>query len=290
MKFSVLSSGSKANATIVECGSTRLLIDCGLSARRLEERLAEVKIEPETISGILVSHEHSDHVLGLSVFSRRHRIPVFMNDLTHRAYKDGVRNHKIFKWESFSAGPSSPTSQCTIGGVDVSTFSIPHDAADPIGFKLHFEGLTLVHCTDLGRVTRLVNENISGAHAMVLESNHDEELLQACEYPWDLKERIRSTHGHLSNHAAGALIGAQMEGTLGQVVLAHLSEHSNTPEVALATVRSYLSESSRLCPPGRVHCASIHAATPLFDVAELACSPLGVSDAARMSTDDWRAA
>lgn len=265
MRFSVLSSGSKANVTIVEHGDTRILVDCGLSARRLEERLLSAGIEPSSVSGIVVSHEHSDHILGLSVFSRRHRVPVFMSDLTFDAYRDATRNHKLFHRERIGTRSPEPVRDFEIGEFRIHAFRISHDAADPVAFEISAGGLTLCHCTDLGRVTPLVESYVTRADALVLESNHDDEMLAQCDYPWELKERIRSNYGHLSNHAAGALIAPQQR--LQRVVLAHLSEHSNCPEVALETVRQYLPESSTLRAPERLLCGSVHFATPWVEVS-----------------------
>jgi phosphoribosyl 1,2-cyclic phosphodiesterase len=280
MQFSVLSSGSKANVTLVQCGDTRLLIDCGLVAKHLEGRLHSVGVDPSTIDAILVSHEHSDHVLGLSVFSERHRIPVYMNDGTSAAFHSrrlttGKRRKHLYHEERLGSGKCGK-----VGSVDVETFGVSHDAADPVGFRLTGEGLIFVHCTDLGRVTTQVADCCRGAHALVLESNYDDDLLERCEYPWELKQRIRSTHGHLSNHSAGNLIAGTAHTDLSYVVLAHLSEHSNTPEVAFATVSGYLSASQgqhagsddrpwRASP--RLVCASRDHHTEMFDLRETAC-------------------
>jgi phosphoribosyl 1,2-cyclic phosphodiesterase len=265
MKFSVLSSGSKANVTVVDYGTTRILIDCGLSARRLEERLRECGVEPESIQGILITHEHSDHVLGLSVFSRRYRVPVFISDLTYDAYREANRNHKLFHRERIGTRSPEPVRGFEVGEFRVDAFRISHDAADPVAFELSAGGTALCHCTDLGRVTPLVESYVARADALVIESNHDDEMLAQCDYPLELKERIRSNYGHLSNHAAGALIAPHQR--LQSVVLAHLSEHSNCPQVALDTVQHYLPDTSHLRDSERLRCGSVHYATPWVSIS-----------------------
>ncbi|MBX7136722.1 MAG: MBL fold metallo-hydrolase [Oligoflexia bacterium] len=249
MQFSVLSSGSKANSTFVEAASTRILIDCGLSARRLEERLALHRIDPATIQGILITHEHSDHILGLSVFSRRHRIPVYANRATARHLDRVYALEKIVSGESF-----------WVGALQILPVSIEHDADDPVGYVVQAEGLKFSQMTDLGRVTPQVEEALRGSWAFVLESNHDQIMLRDCSYPYELKRRIASSQGHLDNDTSANLVANLLHGDLQRVVLGHLSENSNTPEKALETFRRYVPRERF----DQVMCASVHAATPLF--------------------------
>jgi phosphoribosyl 1,2-cyclic phosphodiesterase len=251
MRFSVLSSGSKANSTFFEAGGVRLLIDCGLSATKTEERLRRIGIDPATLSAILITHEHSDHIHGVSVMSRRFKLPVFANVRTGRFVKN------VFGSEQFETGVAFD--HC---GVRIAPFSIAHDAVDPVGFRIEAEGLTFVQVTDLGKVTPLVRESVRGANAIVLESNHDEQMLMECGYPWELKQRIASSHGHLSNVTAAGLAQEIVHPELWQIVLGHLSENSNTPEVALRTFHSFV-------PPGVVEtvlCAGVASETPLLFV------------------------
>lgn len=229
MRFSVLSSGSKANCTFVEACGIRFLVDCGLSGKQAEERLAEIGVDPTTLSAILVTHEHSDHIHGVGTLSRRYKLPVYANTRTMEHVS------KPRAKEVFDTG-----AEFYVGKVRVEPFSIVHDAADPVGFAIYADGLKLVICTDLGRVTTLVQEHIRGANAILLESNHDQEMLQSCSYTWELKQRIASTHGHLCNDAAGQLIEEIMHPELFHIVLGHLSENSNTPALALETANRYL--------------------------------------------------
>lgn len=229
MRFSVLSSGSKANSVFVEAGGVRFLVDCGLSGKQAEERLAEVGINPDSLEAIIVTHEHSDHINGVGTLSRRYNLPVYAN----RATMESISKPKAK--EIFRTGE-----EFYIRDVRIEPFSIVHDAADPVGFAIYAHGLKLVICTDLGRVTNLVREHVRGANAILLESNHDLEMLQSCSYTWELKQRIASTHGHLSNNAAGELIEEIMHPELFHIVLGHLSENSNTPALALETANRHL--------------------------------------------------
>jgi len=249
MRFSVLSSGSKANSTFLEASSTRILIDCGMTAKIIEERLSQVKIEPASIDAILITHEHSDHIKGASVFSRRHKIPVFANRLTRKHLK------KVYAVEQFNTGE-----HFWVGGLKIHPFSIAHDAADPVGFVVSAEGFRFAQVTDLGRVTPIVREALTLANAIVLESNHDQEMLKNCDYSWELKNRIASAHGHLSNDTAGALAKELQHSELFHVVLGHLSENSNTPQLALQTFKRYV-DTSKL---QTAICASVREATSLI--------------------------
>lgn len=253
MRFSVLSSGSKANITVIEAAGSRLLIDCGLSCKRAEERLRSVGIDPSTIEAILVTHEHSDHIHGVPTFSKKYRVPVYAN--VHTAHQI-PRCHHI---EHFLNGMDF-----WVGAVRISPFSIIHDAVDPVGFSVHAEGLKFAQATDLGRATLIVQDALKDANAIVLESNHDQELLRNCGYTWDLKKRIASSYGHLSNDDSAALLSEVAHNELLHVVLAHLSENSNTPEHALKTHFSCHGEQS----PFSLKCGSVGAATPLIQVGE----------------------
>jgi phosphoribosyl 1,2-cyclic phosphodiesterase len=260
MRFSVLSSGSKANCTYIDAGEARILIDCGLSASRAAERLESLGVPPDSITAILVTHEHSDHLLGVPVFSRRHKVPVFANRRTAAFLKP------CYGIEHFSTG--EPFS---LGEVRINPFSIVHDAVDPVGFVVTARGLKFAQATDLGRVTPLVRDALALAQAIVIESNHDQEMLRYCSYPWELKQRIASSHGHLSNRCAATLLGELRHPELLHVVLGHLSEESNSPELALETSRQFLLGHAGAEPYGddepsfpSFRCAGPGAPTPLL--------------------------
>jgi phosphoribosyl 1,2-cyclic phosphodiesterase len=191
--------------------------------------MAEIGVDPATLSAIIVTHEHSDHIHGVGTLSRRYKLPVYANASTMEHIS------KPRAKEVFETGVDF-----SIGDIRITPFSIVHDASDPVGFAIVAEGFKLVLCTDLGRVTTLVEQHARGANAILLESNHDQEMLQSCSYTWELKQRIASTHGHLCNEAAGQLLEEIMHPELFHIVLGHLSENSNTPALALETANRYL--------------------------------------------------
>lgn len=255
MRFAVLSSGSKANSTFVEAGGVRFLIDCGLSGRQAELRLQSLGIEPETISAIIVTHEHCDHINGVATLSRRFKIPVYANTATM------AHLGKTYGREEFLTGlPFS------IGKASIHPFSIVHDADDPVGFRIDSEGVRLVHVTDLGRVTTLTREMVRGAQAIVLESNHDQQMLQDCDYSWELKQRISSTYGHLCNDTAGQLLYDILHPEMFHVVLGHLSENSNTPTLALEAAKRYVDVAAERAKGLKtLLCADIYSSTGIMD-------------------------
>jgi phosphoribosyl 1,2-cyclic phosphodiesterase len=259
VQFSVLSSGSKANCTFIEVDGFRILIDCGLSGKQCELRLAEVGVAPDSLDCIFVTHEHHDHIHGVATLSKRYGIPVYANAATMSQI------HKVSKREIFRTGEVFMPH----GAVKVTPFSITHDALDPVGFVVEGGGFKFVHVTDLGRVTTLVREHVRGAHAIVLESNHDQEMLQTCDYTWDLKQRIASTHGHLCNDSAGQLLEDIAHPELFHVILGHLSENSNTPDAALSTAHSYLNRCmDRVSGLRTLLCGSVYKSLPLLELDE----------------------
>ena len=260
MRFSVLSSGSKANCTYFEASGKRFLIDCGLSARQTELRLSRIGVSPEDLDAIFITHEHRDHIYGVSVMSRRYSLPVFLSEGTSEFVES------VYGKECFSVGTSFD-----IGAVSISPFQIVHDATDPVAFVFQAEGLKFGQATDLGRTTPLVRDFLRDCHALVIESNHDEEMLRECEYPWVLKQRISSSHGHLSNEACAELLDEVVHSELEVVVLAHLSENSNTPELARESATRglwKLTNSSHAEFVPELVCGNPRQETPLFNIGE----------------------
>lgn len=251
MKFCVLSSGSRANSTFIEIAGKRFLIDCGLSAREACKRLLSIGISPDTIDAILVTHEHRDHIQGVPIFSKKLRLPVYANKAAAKYL------NKIYGIEHFVTGESFE-----IGEVKISPFSIPHDANDPVAFIIEGEGVKFAHLTDLGKVTPLVKHSISTCNAIVIESNHDPELLMSCQYPWHLKQRIASNQGHLSNQESGDLLSEVMHSSLEYIVLGHISENSNTVQCALDTVSGILKEYDHF----KLSAATRYLPTKLFEI------------------------
>ena len=197
--LTVLASGSSGNCALVETSTTRVLVDAGLSAKRVAERLAAAGVAPEQLDGILLTHEHSDHAAAIGVWGRRHGTPVFANRLTAEALSD---LGKGVDWKIFQTG-----SHFELGTLQIQSFAIPHDAAEPVGFVLTHQGQSLGLLTDLGFPTRMVIERVKSVHTLIIEANHDEKMLQDdTRRPWSTKQRIMSRHGHLSNAAAGEVL------------------------------------------------------------------------------------
>jgi len=225
MRLVPLGSGSTGNATLVEFEKTRLLVDAGLSARALGQRLLAAGVEPGSIDWILLSHEHGDHVRGVERFSALHRVPVLCSLATLEAM-DCSRKH-LAAWS-----PLPEAGRIDLGRVGIEPFPVPHDAARPVGFVLHGEGLRVGMATDLGHATTLVRERLRGCHVLMLESNHDDGMLLNGPYPWHLKQRVSGREGHLSNAEAAALLREVVDDACQAVVLAHLSEKNNRPALA----------------------------------------------------------
>ena len=219
---------------MLEYDGVRLLIDAGLSARQTRARMAAMGRDPEGLTGILVTHEHSDHIGGLAVLAAKARIPVYCNRLTREAIEAAVKVPLEFR--VFATG-----SRFGVGSVEVDAFPVPHDAMDPVGFVFRTGAGDVGWVTDLGHVTKLVMERLRTAGLVALESNHDLKLLQEdLRRPWSLKQRILSRHGHLSNDSAAEALVELAAGGLRRVVLAHLSQDCNRPELALRAVQEKL--------------------------------------------------
>ncbi len=226
-----LASGSGGNASVVTRGEAALLVDCGISRKRVRERMAKAGLSPESLRAILITHEHSDHVSGVRVTAKRLGLPVYMA-------RAAAMNHPLV--DEVEVRLFEPGQPFRVAGFDVEPYSIPHDTVDPVGFVV---GLTedpaqrVGICTDLGSVTRLVIDRLRTCQVVLLEFNHDVEMLLEGPYPWNLKQRVRSRHGHLSNDQAGMLLKALGDADLEAVFLAHLSEKNNHPDLALSAAR-----------------------------------------------------
>ena len=232
--LTILGSGSSGNCSYLETRETRLLIDAGLSGRQIRQRLLSIGRAPEGLTGILISHEHSDHIQGLAVIAAKLQIPVYCNRLTCEAIESSLRVKCDF--HLFETGAT-----IELGDLAVETFAVPHDAYDPVGFLVRTADGNVGFLTDLGHATKLVIQRVRPAHALVLEANHDVALLQNDpRRPWSLKQRILSRHGHLSNDAAADALQEIVSADLRHLFLAHLSRDCNRPEIALAVVSERL--------------------------------------------------
>lgn len=202
-------------------GSTRILVDAGLSRKVTFERLRAVDVDPESLTAILITHEHSDHIAGLQIISKTLGIPVYLSRLTAPSIAWG---EYVPPLELFQAGSSF-----RIGGIEVTSFTIPHDAADPVGFSFRAEGVKVSIATDLGYLPDSIRVHLRGSNLLLLESNHSIELLKVGPYPWSVKQRVMSRVGHLSNDAACEFIRNELDTDTSTLVLGHLSEHNNHP-------------------------------------------------------------
>lgn len=234
--FTILGSGSGGNCAYLEAGSTRLLIDAGFSARQIRTRLASIGRTPEGLSGILITHEHGDHISGLGTLCASTGIPIYANRLTREAIARQFNARLEFR--VFETGATFG-----LGDVEVQSFSVPHDAIDPVGFVLRTAAGDLGFLTDLGHATKLVVERVRTSRVLVLEANHDLKLLQEdTRRPWGTKQRILSRHGHLSNDAAAEVAVELAAGPLERIYLGHLSRDCNRPELAHRTVARRLEQ------------------------------------------------
>jgi phosphoribosyl 1,2-cyclic phosphodiesterase len=263
----MLGSGSAGNSAFVATDHCKILVDGGLSARQLVLRLAQCGVAPEQLDGVLLTHEHGDHVCGLEVLCRKFDVPIYCNAMTAEAVRcdgslDGHGNWRIFRTGS----------EFSICDVTVQTFPVPHDAVDPLGFAFHAGSSGLGFITDLGYATKMLVERLREVHTLVIETNHDEKLLQNDSHrPWPVKQRIQSRHGHLSNTAAVSVIDELLPGKIERVVLGHLSRDCNTPELALTTVHTSLAKHGRI--DIEVHCATQSEISPRFRIGETTPGP-----------------
>jgi phosphoribosyl 1,2-cyclic phosphodiesterase len=232
LAIDLLASGSRGNALLVRSGTTRLLVDAGLSARELCRRLELVGVAPESLDAILVTHEHIDHVRGLGPLSRRLQLPVYLHHASAAALEAAQRPARACE---FDAG-----TELAIGDLGIRVFPVTHDARAAVGMTVSGAFGRLGIVTDLGIATRLVAEELRGCRCLVVESNHDEQLLRDGPYPWPLKQRIRGSHGHLSNRDCATLLEGLCWPGLDAVCLAHLSETNNLPQLAEAAARTVL--------------------------------------------------
>jgi len=235
-RFCVLAGGSKGNSILVESAGTKILVDAGLSCRQLELRLQEVGVDPAAVDGIVVTHEHRDHIQGINVFTKKYGTPLYINPSAYKACRallGGAAVPRFFhSSENFE-----------IGDLTLSPFSIPHDATDPVGLVVANDGKRLGIASDLGYVTRLVRERLKGVDSLVLESNHDVEMLFSGPYPWALKQRVKGKSGHLSNEETLQLLEELFQSSrLKCVILTHLSETNNCPKLLSSSTGKFLRE------------------------------------------------
>ncbi len=242
VSVSVLASGSRGNSAIVESSRTRILVDAGISCRETFKRMKSCGDDPRSLSAVVITHEHSDHVVGLRVLAKKLKVPVFMTGATHQAWARAERDQKgelpeLPRLEKFCSGR-----EFRIGDIDVAPFTISHDAVDPVGFTFRSEGIKIGIATDFGFVSENMKDSLRGCHILVIESNHDREKLRNGSYPWSVKQRIMERTGHLSNEKLAEFLATDYDRSASYIVLAHLSEENNHPEIALRVAQQALGE------------------------------------------------
>ncbi|KGX93701.1 metallo-hydrolase [Pontibacillus halophilus JSM 076056 = DSM 19796] len=237
IEFSVLASGSTGNAFYVGTKNQKLLVDAGLSGKQMDRLFQEAGVNPAELNGILVTHEHSDHIKGLGIFARRYNLPIYANEATWNAM-----GNQLGKLETDQKFVFPYASTKTFGDLDVESFGVSHDAAQPMFYVFHKEGKKVALVTDLGYVSDRIKKTVEGADAYIFEANHDVEMLRMGRYPWNVKRRILGDMGHVSNedsaHALADIIGEQTK----RIYLAHLSKDNNMKDLARMSVGNTLTE------------------------------------------------
>ncbi|MGH9777665.1 MAG: MBL fold metallo-hydrolase [Candidatus Acidiferrales bacterium] len=232
VELTILGSGSSGNAAVLSTERTRLLLDAGLSKRETLKRLEAAGLPPAGFSGILISHEHADHAAHLAALAAELDVPVFLSEGTFEALSETAVLPKVERFR--------PGQRLTIGDIEVLPFAVPHDAREPVAFRFTAGGLRIGFAVDLGYLTSLAKEQLRGCDLLLLEANHDVELLRRGPYPWFIKQRVMSRLGHLSNEALAGYLEHDFDGSAAVLVLAHLSENNNSPEMARLAVEQAL--------------------------------------------------
>lgn len=255
MKVTVLGSGSTGNAVLICTETTRVLVDAGMSAKKILERFAAVGEDPSTLDAVLVTHEHSDHAGGLRVLLKSIDCPVFISGETEEAFystrkgiqngdSEGARRRDALRGRTERIASSE---EFRIGDIDFEPFSVPHDAADNFGFVAEKDGIRIATLMDFGCITALIKEKLRGCSAIVIESNHSRDMLKTCPvYTWELKQRIAGRHGHLSNEDLSDWLTNDYDGSAEEIVLAHLSQRANEPHLARLMAQTALQMRSGL--------------------------------------------
>jgi len=253
-RFALLGSGSSGNATLITSATTKILIDDGFSLRQIQNRLSTLGETLDGLNGIFITHEHSDHVSGIGVLGRKKAVPVFMTQGTKENLPPVVGN--VPRIECFEAGES-----ITVGDLTVQSFSVSHDAADPVSFTISSAHAKLGFATDFGHPSQLVRARLTGSHALILEANYCPDLLRKGPYPPQIQQRIRGRNGHMSNQDMTRLLDDLLHDQLRTVVLVHLSENNNRPDLVQKMAAQVLHGH-----PAQLYIAEQDKPTPFFEV------------------------
>lgn len=237
LRFSVLASGSTGNAFYIESDKEKLLVDAGLSGKQMDKLFSEVQVSPSELSGILVTHEHSDHIKGLGILARKYNLPIYANEKTWKAMENSIG--KIGLDQKFTFNMEEVK---TFGDIDVESFGVSHDAAEPMFYVFRNGGKKVALVTDLGYVSERIKKTVEGADAYIFEANHDVGMLRMGRYPWSVKRRILGDSGHVSNEDCGLALTDIIGNNTKRIYLAHLSKDNNMKDLARMSVGNILVE------------------------------------------------
>ncbi|WP_106495722.1 MBL fold metallo-hydrolase [Lentibacillus sp. Marseille-P4043] len=237
LRFSVLASGSTGNAFYIESEKERLLVDAGLSGKKIDNLFSQVQVDPKTLTGILVTHEHSDHIKGLGIIARKHNLPIYANEKTWKAMENSIGTISLDQKFHFSMETVK-----TFSDLEVESFGVSHDAAEPMFYTFRHDGKKVALVTDLGYVSERIKKTIEDADAYIFEANHDVGMLRMGRYPWNVKRRILGDSGHVSNEDSGLALSDIISNRTKRIYLAHLSQDNNMKDLARMSVGSVLKE------------------------------------------------
>ncbi|PAV28462.1 MBL fold metallo-hydrolase [Virgibacillus profundi] len=237
LRFSVLASGSTGNAFYIESEQEKFLVDAGLSGKQMDKLFAEVHVDPSQLTGILVTHEHSDHIKGLGIIARKYNLPIYANEKTWKAMEKSIG--KISLDQKFLFGMEEVK---TFGDLDIESFGVSHDAAEPMFYTFRHDGKKVALVTDLGYVSERIKKTVEDADAYIFESNHDVSMLRMGRYPWNVKRRILGDSGHVSNEDCGIALADIISNRTKRIYLAHLSLDNNMKDLARMSVDNVLQE------------------------------------------------
>lgn len=284
LSLSILGSGSSGNCAVVRTERTRLLLDAGLSAKQIVLRLERVGLRPGDLDGVLLTHEHGDHTQGLEILCRKFSLPVFATPLTQESLMQSAFTKARPLWRLMASGTAFE-----FRDLRIECFSVPHDAVDPVGFLIEDGDSRLGVLSDVGFITNLIRERLRGAHTLFIEANYDAPMLEAdTRRPWATKQRISGRHGHLSNEQAAELVQALAHDGLHHVMLGHLSDDCNDPDVARKKIFSALLQAG--LRDVNIHCAARREPTPWIEVARQKSFPaeMEAAGAAPSQTEIWQ--
>lgn len=261
LRFSVLASGSTGNAFYIETGEQRLLVDAGLSGKKMDSLFERISVDPDKLDGILVTHEHSDHIKGLGIFARKHDLPIYANEKTWAAMENSLGKLKLDQKFQFDLG-----SVRSFGDLEVESFGVSHDAAEPMFYTFRHDGQKVALVTDLGYVSERIKKTVEDADAYIFEANHDVEMLRMGRYPWNVKRRILGDSGHVSNEDCGLALTDIISNRTKRIYLAHLSLDNNMKDLAKMSVNQILTERGI---DVELHDTDPNEPTPLYEVGTL---------------------